>query len=199
MNQSPLIAILAKELPKKALAHATEVSLGTTAVSREEPLHSFVGASVAVCLIDKKTSSCALRQVMLPSLTHGHRQDAMLQADAALEDVFTQLCPAGQFSEADAEQKRIQAKIFGGADLNASGLCFSDGVQSVNFVRSWLKTRRISVVAESLGGKQRREIVLIPKKGIVYCRTLELDDDFLNKERSQLAAEKEVANKIELF
>ena len=199
MRQSSLISLLAKELPKKALTHATEVSLGTTAISQKAPLHTFVGASVAVCLIDTKYSSCGLRQVMLPSLAHGHRHDAMMKADAALEDVFTQLCPAGEFSATDAEQKRIQAKIFGGADLNASGLCFSDGVQSVNFVRSWLKTRRIPIVAENIGGMQRREIVILPTKGIVYCRTLELDEDFLNEERSRLSEEKQVLNKIELF
>ena len=199
MQQSPLISLLAKELPKKALSHATEVSLGTTAVSQNKPLHTYVGASVAVCLFDTKTSSCALRQVMLPSLANGHRLDATLQADAALEDVFTQLCPAGNFSASEALQKRIQAKIFGGADLKATGLCYSDGEKSVTFVRSWLNRRRIPVVAESLGGKQRREIVLLPDKGVVYCRTLALDDDFLNEERSRLSVEKEVANKIELF
>ncbi len=199
MNRSSLIAILAKELPKQALSHAIEVSLGATAISQNDPLHTSVGASVAVCLIDTKKLSCGLRQVMLPSLARGHRHDAMLQADAALEDVFTQLCPVGKLSSTDIEQKRIHAKIFGGADLKASGLSFSDGVQSVNFVRSWLKARRIPIVAESIGGIRRREIVLLPHNGIVYCRTQVLDDDFLNAERSQLSAVKEEQNKIELF
>ena len=199
MKRSSLIADLAKELPQQALSRATEVSLGSTAVSQDDPLHTFVGASVAVCLIDTKTSLCALRQVILPSLVHGHRHDAMLQADAAMEDVFTQLCPAGNYSASDTVKKRIKAKIFGGADLKASGLHYSDGEKSVAFVRSWLNRRRVPVVAESIGGMQRREIVLLPHSGIVYCRKLNLDNEFLDDEFSQLSAEKEVPNKIELF
>jgi chemotaxis protein CheD len=187
------------ELPEKSLSLATEVSLGTTIVSKTSPLHTCVGASIAVCLFDTKTLTCGLRQVMLPTLTHGHRHDATLNADAALEDVFTQLCPAGEFSSFDANQKRILAKIFGGADLNATGLSYSDGVQSAKFVRSWLQGRRVPVVAESIGGNKLREIILLPKNGVVYCRTLFLEDNFLNEERSQLFAEKVEPNKIELF
>jgi hypothetical protein len=121
------------------------------------------------------------------------------KAITTIEDVFTQLCPAGKFSAADAGQKRIQAKIFGGADLKASGLFYSDGEKSVAFVRSWLNRRHIPVVAENVGGTQRREIVLLPPKGVVYCRTLALDDNFLYEEISKLSSVKEEPNKIELL
>jgi chemotaxis protein CheD len=184
-----------QELPDKALSRASKVSIGKTGISRKAPLHTIVATSVAVCLIDLKTSSCALRLVKLSRT--GNRQDAMLQADAALEDVLTQLCPAENFSEVDKQQQRIRAKLFGGADLKPTEKDFQDGANSIRFVRSWLKTRRIPVVAENLGGMRRREIVLLPGDGVVYCRSQELDDEFLSQERAQIFAG--TTRKIELF
>lgn len=186
-------------LRDKSLAQAREVPLGQTDLSQDTPLHTFVGASVAVCLIDLKTAWCALRQVLLPSTARGHRQDAMLIADAALEDIFTRFCAMAVIDSGDTGRKRIQAKLFGGADLKSSELSYSDGVQSNNFVRSWLNARRVSIVADSLGGLRRRELVLSPGKGIVYCRTLPIDDNFLTDERAKLSAAGKSANEIELF
>jgi len=183
----------------EAFAQAREVSLGETELSQDMPLRVFVGASVTVCLFDRSSAWCGLRQVMLPSTARGHRQDAMLNADAALEDIFTRLCTTADIDSGDTGRKRIQAKIFGGAELNAPGLSFSDGAQSSSFVRSWLNTRHIPIAAESLGGIRRRELVLSPSNGVVYCRTLPIDEDFLNEERAKLSAAGKSANKIELF
>jgi chemotaxis protein CheD len=196
----PLHSVLGNELPELALATAEEVILGQTGLSSRAPLHTLVGASIAVCLLDTGSDWCGLRQVMLPSLARGHRHDAMLLADAALEDLFNRLCSAAGVGSAEVGHNRIQAKLFGGADLGASGLCFSDGSQSSSFVRNWLATRHIPVAAESLGGHNRREIVLVPQKAAVYCRLLNLNDEFLDAERQQLAATPpDAAHKVELF
>jgi chemotaxis protein CheD len=98
-----------------------------------------------------------------------------------------------------ANNRRVQAKLFGGSDLKATGISYSDGEQSTSFVRSWLSTRHLPVTAESLGGQCRREIVLLPGNGIVYCRRLALDDAFLDAERNGLAADKKDESRIELF
>jgi chemotaxis protein CheD len=199
MHPVSISPLLAAKLPQGALASAEEVPLGQTSLSRDTPLHTVVGASIAVCLIDAVSAWCGLRQVMLPSLALGHRHDSMLQADAALEDIFNRLCAAANTNPSDAAHKRMRAKIFGGADLGASGLCFSDGAQSIGFVQSWLSSRHIAVAAESLGGKQRREIVLLPNRGSVYCRALPLDNAFLSEERSLLTASHQETSKVELF
>lgn len=198
MNPS-FLSLVGKKLPDKAVSQAIEVPLGGTCVSRKEALYTVVGASVAVCLIDAETAWCSLRQVMLPSLARGHRQDAMLQADAALEDAVTRLFANAGIDAAAAIGKRVRAKLFGGSDLKATGISYSDGEQSTSFVRSWLSTRHIPVAGESLGGHSRREIVLLPGNGVVYCRKLPLDDVFLDAERSGLAPERRDESRIELF
>lgn len=193
------LSLVNKKLPENTVSQAIEVPLGSTWVSRKEAMYTVVGASVAVCLIDAETAWCSLRQVMLPSLARGHRQDAMLQADAALEDAVTQLFASAGIDAGKVSGKRVSAKLFGGSDLKATGISYSDGEQSTGFVRSWLTTRHIPVVAESLGGHSRREIVLLPGNGVVYCRKLALDDVFLDAERSGLAPERRDESRIELF
>lgn len=198
MNQN-FLSLLDKRLPNSTVSQALEVPLGGTCVSRKDALYTAVGASVAVCLIDTETAWCSLRQVMLPALSRGHRQDAMMQADAALEDAVTQLFASASIDAGAVAARRVKAKLFGGSDLKATGISYSDGEQSTSFVRSWLSTRHIAVAAESLGGRCRREIVLLPGNGIVYCRRLVLDDAFLDAERNGLAAEKKDESRIELF
>jgi hypothetical protein len=92
-------------------------------------------------------------------------------------------------------------RFLGGAELGVSGLSFSNGAQTISFVRSWLGTRHVSITAESLGGKERREIILVPDKGGVYCRKLILDDAFLSQERVLLSSSNNETGgkKVELF
>lgn len=198
MNQSSAFHAN-RQQADRALTQAREVPLGYADLSQDTPLHTCVGASVAICMIDQRTSWCALRQVMMPPSARGHRQDAMLKADAALEEIFAQLCAVAEIDPGDPGHKRIEAKIFGGAEFKSAGQSYSDGAQSVSFVRAWLNTRHIPIAAESLLGIRRRQIVVVPRERIIYCRTHPIDEDFLSEERSKLSAVGELANKIELF
>ena len=190
----------AHHLPPHLFEQSREVVLGMPDISDQQPLRTIVGASVAVCLIVEGAHWCAVRQILLPSLAHGHRHDAMLQADAYLEDLFNQLRIAANIQGDGLAYRKIKAKIFGGADFGAGGLCFSDGAQSLAFVRSWLHTRNVQILAESVGGTSRRELILQPSKGVVYCRQTVLDSQFLGQERELLAHQHEVsASHVELF
>jgi hypothetical protein len=93
----------------------------------------------------------------------------------------------------------VKAKLFGGSDPQGD--------------RHFLFRRRTGHQFRSLlaihaphrrdgrkpGGHQRREIVLLPGNGVVYCRKLELDDGFLDAERSGLLADRKDESRIELF
>lgn len=199
MNPS-LLSLIGPQVSRALLDQAVEVPLGTTRVSSTEPLFTTVGASVAVCLLDTAGSASALRQVMLPPVARGHRQDAMMSADAAMEDVLTNFLACAGLEPGSPPGGRVCAKLFGGATLPANSFSYSDGQQTAAFVHSWLSTRRIPVAAESLGGNARRELVLLPERGVVYCRRLPLDEAFLAEERDGLSTDNHTtANKIELF
>lgn len=188
--------------PDEAWASARPLLYGELALATDTPLSTIVGASIAVCLVNSIQQRIGLRQIMLPSLARGHRHDAMLAADALLEELFNQVNAPVSHSdhgETDGVSNEIRAKLFGGADLGANELCFSDGAQSLTFVRTWLNARHIPVVAESVGGPYRREIVAIPPSGAVYCRQLPVDEEFLNEERSKMVGSRGVTHKAELF
>lgn len=179
---------------ESALAMARFAPLGVSSLSCDDPLRTVTGASVTVCLFDSISLWSGLRQVLMPATDHHGRQDAMLRADAALEDLFCSLCGAAGINQGDrSERARIKAKIFGGAEVTP------DGLLSVAFSRSWLGTRQVPVAAESVGGSCQRELIVVPERSSVYCRSLSFDEAFLSEELAALTASAPPANKIELF
>lgn len=174
-----------------------EVARGDVDVSAQVALYSVVGASVAVCLMDANSGWVGMCHVMLPAQFGRRRDDAMLKADSILETLNNSLCEAIRSS---GNQPAIKSKIFGAVESpDQNELGFSDGKQSLIFSRTWLRTRNIPILAEAVGGNKRREIVLVPGSGRVFCKQVSLSSDFLDKEREGLLVEAPPLNKVELF
>jgi chemotaxis protein CheD len=173
-----------------------EVGLGGMEVSGDSPLYTVIGASLAVCLIDTASGLVGLCHVMLPAQFGHHRDDAMLQADSVLEVLNNRVVKTSQTL---GHIPQIRAKLFGGADIKKDQFSFSDGQQSTLFSRHWLRTRSIPIQAESTGDTRRREIVLMPKTGKVFCKLVSMTSDFLDLERNGLLTTSQPLNKVELF
>lgn len=194
MNAGLGLLTLRSRLPELA-ADVLEVPLGGSEVTCTQPLYTVVGASVAVCLLDAGNGYVGLCQVILPSQFGHHRDDAMLQADSALEAINNRISDAVR---ANGGTPRLQAKLFGGADIRRDEFSFSDGKQTAIFTRNWLRTRHIPIVSESLGGTKRREIILLPTEQ-VYCKQISLSSEFLDRELDTLLKAETPLNKVELF
>jgi chemotaxis protein CheD len=177
-------------------AEFAEVPLGVEIVSDKQPLYCVVGASVAVCLIDVGSQNAGVCQVMLPAKFEHQRDDAMLKADSQLETLSNKLFEAVR---AVGREPKLLAKIFGGAEIGKSTLSFSDGKQSTLFVCSWLQTKKIQIISKSIGGLKRREIVLVPQTGQVFCKQVSMSSEFLCQEREELLSLTGPRNKVELF
>jgi chemotaxis receptor (MCP) glutamine deamidase CheD len=148
--------------PTAAIAAAIHVPLDEAVYSDTDPLFASLGTSVAVCLIDRNYGALCIRVIILPSMAHGHRQDAMLAADAAMEQLYnTMLSRVGS-------AEGLAAKIFGGAQGTADSPL--DGGNNTAFVRNWLNLRKIPIIADDTGGPCPREIVALPADGRVYRR-----------------------------
>ena len=173
-----------------------EVSLGEVELTSDTGLYTVIGASVVVCLFDVGSGWAGMCHVMLPAQFGHHRDDAMLKADSTLETLNNRLRDA---VEANGHVAVIKSKIFGGAEPPQVGLSFSDGRQSVIFTRTWLRSRNVPILAEWVGGEQRREVVLVPSGGQVFCKRVSMTSDFIELERSGLLTETAPLNKIELF
>lgn len=174
-----------------------EVIFGAVETSSTQPLYSVVGASIAVCLFNLSSGLVGMCHVMLPAKFGHHRDDAMLKADSSLDALYNRLW------DKDGEQgggtPHMRAKLFGGAELEQDDLSFSDGKQSTIFTRNWLRTRSIPILCESIGGPKRREIVLLPGTGQVFCKQVSMPSEFLQLERADMFAAAAPLNKVELF
>lgn len=192
LSRNAQFASLRSRLPT-GTAQLVDVSFGALEVSDDLPLYGSTGASIAVCLIDQNSGTVGLCHVLLPSRFGHHREDAMLKADCALEALNNRL---QEVIHERQGRPQIRAKLFGGAELDASG---STSQQSAGFCRNWLRTRGIPILNESIGGHAQREIVLLPASGKAYCRQQPLTVAVLEAERDALLAASAPTQNVELF
>jgi chemotaxis protein CheD len=68
------------------------------------------------------------------------------------------------------ERKNLEIKVFGGAKILAH--MRNIGTLNVNFIREYLHTEELSIVAEDLGGCQPRKILYFPTTGKVKVKRI---------------------------
>lgn len=177
--------------PTAAMAAAIHVPLDEPVYSESHPLFAVLGTSVAVCLMDMEYGALCIRVIILPSMAHGHRQDAMLAADAAMEQLYnTMLDRIGSV-------EGLTAKIFGGAQGTSSSPL--DGGNNTAFVRNWLNARKIPIVADDTGGPSPREIVALPADGRVYRRRATRAQNIFSSEVEVFQRCGATTTRVELF
>lgn len=129
-----------------------------------------LGSCVAVVLYDKEKKIGGLAHVMLP-----YRKEAKDHsnpdkfADSAIDSMIEMMVSKG------ALERRIKAKIFGGANMfphvqNAS--LMNMGEKNVTAVKRELAKRKIEIIAEDLRGDQGRTLVFDTRDGSVRVKTI---------------------------
>jgi chemotaxis protein CheD len=134
-----------------------------------EMMMTVLGSCVAVCLTDIDSETAGINHFMLPGITMnsiGVEPSDALNASArygvnAMELLINKMMMLG------ANRNRLQAWVFGGANV-LSGM--SDiGKCNIDFALKYLKTEKISVSAQNIGGVLPRKIYLDPLVGIPAC------------------------------
>jgi chemotaxis receptor (MCP) glutamine deamidase CheD len=118
---------------------------GDVAASAEPVvLHTLLGSCVAVCLHDPFLRIGGMNHILLP----GERRDCSGTRFGvhAMELLINQLMQLG------ADRRRLLAKAFGGAHVLHDMKQMPVGDCNAKFVRSFLSTERIPLIAERLGG-----------------------------------------------
>lgn len=117
---------------------------------------TILGSCVAACLFDPVAARGGMNHFLLPAASGASAQDQRYGVNA-MELLINSLLKAG------ARRDRLQAKVFGGARMNAR---LEDiGAQNADFVRRFLGTEGICIVGESLGGDMARRIHFWPSTG----------------------------------
>lgn len=131
---------------------------GEFAVSREPDviLSTVLGSCVAVCLFDPQRHIGGMNHYLLPG-TRGGSGDSVRFGVNAMELLINEMQKNG------ADRGSIQAKLFGGANINQSGKDI--GAANVAFGKEFLANEGIACLSESTGGTQARRLHFEPVTG----------------------------------
>lgn len=149
-----------REMAAKHRQTMTNVIQGDFAISDdpEAVLATILGSCVATCLYDPVAKIGGLNHFLLPGFCDSSSGTQSCGLNM-MELLINGLLRKG------AMRSRLQAKVFGGADMN--GGLTSIGAQNVEFTRTFLRHEGIPCSGESVGGQAGRRIQFVPTTGKV--------------------------------
>jgi chemotaxis protein CheD len=161
-------------------------------------LVTVLGSCVAACIRDPDRRIGGINHFMLPAANETDPLSASARYGVyAMEILINHLIKLG------ARRSSLQAKVFGGGRVMATLTHSQVGDRNSVFVREFLKTERIPVVAEDLLDIYARKVYFFPATGRVLVKKLVklANNTVYNRERAYAArlSEGPVAGDVELF
>ncbi len=167
---------------------------------RDMVLVTVLGSCVAACIRDRMSGIGGMNHFMLPD--SGPDQGNPLSASArygtyAMEMLINQLGKLG------AKRANLEAKVFGGGNVLRGMTVANVGERNSRFVLNYLRTEKISVVAQDLMDIYPRKVYYFPNSGKVLIRKLRrLHNDTIierEKEYDSRLKHSKVEGDVELF
>lgn len=128
---------------------------------QEYQISTVLGSCVAVCLWDKVNRKGGMNHIMLP-LWNGEGLATPKYGNIAMEKLLSKVLSIG------CRREHLLAKVFGGANVSGTGLeVFMIGDRNITLAFQMLEEFRIPVVANDVGGKIGRKIIMNSESGVV--------------------------------
>jgi chemotaxis protein CheD len=128
-------------------------------------LVTVLGSCVAACIRDPMLQLGGMNHFLLPEGNTGDGAPARY-GSYAMDVLINELLTRG------ASRKRLEAKVFGGANVLKGFTSNPVGTRNAEFVRAYLDAERIPVVAEDLCGIHPRKVFFFPRTGKVMVNRL---------------------------
>jgi chemotaxis protein CheD len=128
-----------------------------------------LGSCVAACIRDRVSGVGGMNHFMLPESgadANSPVSASMRYGTYAMEILINDLLKAG------ARRENLEAKVFGGGNVLSGFLAINVGERNAQFVRSYLHTEKIKIVAEDLNDVHPRKVYFFPRDGKVFVRKL---------------------------
>lgn len=137
-----------------------------------------LGSCVSACIRDKITGIGGMNHFMLPDVgvsdVNNPVSPSMRYGTYAMETLIDDLLKAG------AKRQNLEAKVFGGGNVLKGFSQMNVGERNAKFVRHYLRTQHMPVIAEDLNDIYPRKVYFFPKTGKVLVRKIkELRNDTL--------------------
>lgn len=159
-----------------------------------------LGSCVAACIRDRITGIGGMNHFMLPyggTDVDGPLSASMRYGTYAMEVLINELLKAG------ARRENLEAKVFGGGNVLQGFVAINVGERNAQFVRSYLRTENIRVVAEDLNDVHPRKVYFFPRTGKVLVKKLKrLNNNTLVNREQDYASKLQsnaVGGAVELF
>lgn len=130
---------------------------------RGAAVSTLLGSCVAACIRDRNRGFGGLNHFLLPG---GDGSQSARYGVYAMEVLINQILARG------ALRSDLEAKVFGGGEVIASSGGMTIGQRNAAFVRDYLKSEGIAILAEDLGGPSARRIYYFPDSGAVRVQYL---------------------------
>lgn len=184
----------------KFKTHAVKILPGEYFATKSLPLIvTVLGSCVSVCLRDPIAQVGGMNHFLLPFQKEQHSVNSLSTRYGvnAMEVLINQLVKLG------ASRTRLQAKVFGGANVLHQLKTNTVGKQNSAFATAYLATENIELIAQDLLGEYPRKVYFFPLTGEVKVRKLKLsiDTSILEREReySVKLAQTPVDGDVDLF
>lgn len=161
----------------------------------EEIITTILGSCIAACLRDPVAGVGGMNHFLLPEGRGGDRLEMRYGANA-MELLINGILRRG------GERARLEAKIFGGANVMAG---LSDvGEKNVSFARSYLADEGIPIIGGDVGGDVPRRVQFSPATGRARQMVIARDaqsvfEAEIKRVRQVDNAESQKGNDVELF
>ncbi len=140
--------------------------------SRDIVLVTTLGSCVAACLRDPLGGVGGMNHFLLPEGGQADPASETARYGAyAMELLINDLISRG------ASRARLQAKLFGGANVNRALQRNSVGRRNAEFVEGYLQREGIPVLARDFGGTHARRVYFWQHSGRVMVQGLPFDDE----------------------
>ncbi len=178
-------------------ARAVSVLPGSHAVI-DDPgaaVTTLLGSCVAACIRDVERGVGGLNHFLLPG-EEGAAQRSARYGVYAMEVLINDILKRG------GRKDRLEAKVFGGANVIDTRATDTVGARNAAFVRRYLESEGIPLVASDVGGERARRVFFFPATGRVsVLRLADAETSAARRAESRLAkvAAAPRAGGVELF
>ena len=141
-----------------------------------------LGSCVAACVRDRVSGIGGMNHFMLPDGggdTSNPASASMRYGAYAMEVLINQLLKAG------ARRENLEAKVFGGGNVLRGFTTMNVGERNAQFVRDYLHTENIRIVAEDLNDVHPRKVYFFPATGRVLVKKLKQLNNYTLVRREQ--------------
>lgn len=168
-----------------------------------ELITTVLGSCISACIRDPRTGIGGMNHFMLPDNLNniaGSWKDTpvtmeLRYGNVAMERLINFILAAG------AKKPSLEIKLFGGARL--LNMMTDIGGKNIEFVKKYLATEQLNIMAEDVGGIRPRKVQYFPSTGRVRIKLLNSmhNDTLDNRERAYLDSIKRqrIAGSIDLF